>query len=457
MNAAYLLRVLTVALLMLFSTGLRASDVPVAASANGAGITLVQDGGQGSDGASGAPHGRRSRGLFHRVFRFMKVVLIIFAVLMVLAFKEELIQLALFIGVFCAIGALVFHLLFDKGELGALAGFILAVIVGLRGIAEAFGMSYAVTVILSVGYHLLSLPFYCLNHLQYFLSEPWRYVFRRDRLPDRVKKVLRPVLEALKVVMYVLITPLRLLNAVYFNIFVHGLTEFYDLFIEVLSPCSRKEGAGSFWRWLVFFPWRLLKYPVWHGFLTLVETLGWSIADIFIPTLTMYHGTDLPAAQNITATSGRNDYLASTMDWNSGTFRASESSWGGIGVYFASDRAVAKRYAGDPYRLSDNNPVVIVCRVSPGRMINYALAPSYVYAATGRYGHPPTINRYAEKHGYVSGEWWNDSGKYWEYCLLDWQNLYNFPWRIRPLYVFNCRTRLIQHVKGGMKHWFFKI
>lgn len=60
MNAAYLLRVLTVTLLMLFSTGMRASDVPVAESANG-------------------------------------------------------------------------------------VGFILAVIVGLRGIAEAFGMSYAVT------------------------------------------------------------------------------------------------------------------------------------------------------------------------------------------------------------------------------------------------------------------------------------------------------------------------
>jgi hypothetical protein len=51
----------------------------------------------------------------------------------------------------------------------------------------------------------------------------------------------------------------------------------------------------------------------------------------------------------------------------------------------------------------------------------------------------------------------NDRGKYWEYCLFDWKNLYNSRWRIRPLYVFNYRTLMAQHVPGGMAHWLFKL
>lgn len=53
--------------------------------------------------------------------------------------------------------------------------------------------------------------------------------------------------------------------------------------------------------------------------------------------------------------------------------------------------------------------------------------------------------------GYTTGEWWN--GYSWEYCLFDWQNLYNYPWRIRPVYAFNLSTLFPYRIKGGMKHW----
>jgi hypothetical protein len=152
----------------------------------------------------------------------------------------------------------------------------------------------------------------------------------------------------------------------------------------------------------------------------------------------------------------RNEQLKKELGWDSGTFRASDSSWGGIGVYFAARRGVASRYANDPYRLSDRNPVVIVCRVSLGRIINYSLAPLKVYAAAGGNGHPPTLNRYGMMHHYTTGEWWNGRGGYWEYCLFDWRNRYNNPWRIRPVYIYNYRTNLIQHIRGGMAHWLFR-
>ena len=36
-----------------------------------------------------------------------------------------------------------------------------------------------------------------------------------------------------------------------------------------------------------------------------------------------------------------------------------------------------------------------------------------------------------------------------------WQNGYNHPWRIRPIYMLNLRTGLAQHITGGMQHWLF--
>ena len=96
---------------------------------------------------------------------------------------------------------------------------------------------------------------------------------------------------------------------------------------------------------------------------------------------------------------------------------------------------------------------MIVCRVSLGRVISYALTPDSVYNQAGQYGNHAEFNRFADAHGYTTGEWYN--GKVWEYCLLDWQNGYNDLWRIRPVYVLNLRTGLPQHIRGGMQHWLF--
>ena len=39
--------------------------------------------------------------------------------------------------------------------------------------------------------------------------------------------------------------------------------------------------------------------------------------------------------------------------------------------------------------------------------------------------------------------------------MFDWKNRYNYPWRIRPIYVFNFRTGLAQHIDRGFRHWLF--
>lgn len=382
-----------------------------------------------------------------------KYILIVLFLLTALAFWKEIFRIVVFVAIIMGIGALICKLAFNDANLGAGIGFAIAVLIGVRKLVDYLGVEYSTT--FELIYIFVSIPFFYSNRLQHVLTEPWRYMFKTSWLSDGTKEYVRPLLYFIRFLLYIVITPLRLVNAIAYNIFIYGATELYDLFFEVLQPCSPQEGAGNILKWLIMFPWRIIKYPLYHGAITLTEGIAWTVIDIFIPAITMYHGTDLTAGQAITSSNKRNDYLVKNAKWTQGTFTASQSSWGGIGVYFATRRSVARGYAHDPYRLSDSNPVMIVCRVSLGNIINYALAPQYVYENAGGSRNPAVLNKYGMKHGYVTGEWWNDGGGYWEYCMFDWQNRYNHPWRIRPIYVFNYRTGRAQHIKGGMRHWLF--
>lgn len=369
--------------------------------------------------------------------------------MIIYAFRDELFAAAAFIGTFMAVGALIFWIIFDNASLGASIGFWFAIFLGFRIILEKMGAEYAN--IFEYAYRIISFPFWFLNRLQLILMEPWRYM-TKDYIDYETRDSLRPFLYPIEIVLYILITPLRLINAINYNIIVYCITEIYDLILEVFMPGSDDEGGDDVIGWIVWFPIRLIKYPIFHGSLVLIEAAIWTVIDIFIPTITMYHGTDLTAANAIVGNDWNSAYY---KRWTDGTFSASRNGWAGAGVYFASSRRTAMAYAYDGYRLGDNNPVMIVCRVSLGKILNYRLAPSQIHDNTGPYGNHAVINKYAEKNGYTTGEWWNYNHDYWEYCMFDWQNRYNYPWRIRPVYVFNFRTGLAQHIDGGFRHWLF--
>ena len=369
--------------------------------------------------------------------------------MIIYAFRDELFAAAAFIGTFMAVGALIFWIIFDNASLGASIGFWFAIFLGFRIILEKMGAEYAN--IFEYAYRIISFPFWFLNRLQLILMEPWRYM-TKDYIDYETRDSLRPFLYPIEIVLYILITPLRLINAINYNIIVYCITEIYDLILEVFMPGSDDEGGDDVIGWIVWFPIRLIKYPIFHGSLVLIEAAIWTVIDLFIPTITMYHGTDLTAANAIVGNDWNSAYY---KRWTDGTFSASRNGWAGAGVYFASSRRTAMAYAYDGYRLGDNNPVMIVCRVSLGKILNYRLAPSQIHDNTGPYGNHAVINKYAEKNGYTTGEWWNYNHDYWEYCMFDWQNRYNYPWRIRPVYVFNFRTGLAQHIDGGFRHWLF--
>lgn len=398
------------------------------------------------------------------VWSVIKWPVIIIIVLLVLALWEFIVEIAIYAAFFAGVGAAVFAIFGGDGTTGATVGLVVAALVGLRMLISRLGFRLDGNGIGSflrglflLGYFIISFPIYLLNRLEHLLVSPWRYLFMSNWASDGMKPTLRVITEAITIIMYVATTPLRLANAIIYNIIIHCVTGIYDLLLEVLAPSDSKEGGADVWTWIYMLPYRVGYYALWHPFLLIVESVIWTVVDIFIPARTFYHGTTLNAGASITSDPQRNKYLKDTSRWSSGTFLASSDpscSWAGRGVYFAIRRGLALAYSDDNRSGYGGAPVMIACRVSMGRVISYALMPDFVYRQAGGGGRHDEINKFADAHGYTTGEWYNPGGV-WEYCLFDWQNRYNHPWRIRPIYMINMRTGMAQHISGGMQHWLF--
>ena len=292
-------------------------------------------------------------------------------------------------------------------------------------------------------YHFISFPFYCLNWLQRRLAKPWMQAYKRNNRSDFRNAELRRQLDLWKIPFYLLLTPLRLFNAVYYNIVVHCSFEMFNYVVEVISPEGDREGKENYFLWLIMIPWRIIKYPLWHGFLTFVESCIWTAIDTLVPALTAYHGTTCAAAEGICQGPGR----VESKNWLSAVWNVGGGNYAGNGIYFAPIRSTAYHYASGS---------LIVCRVSFGRTLDLGLAPRRIYDLCGK-PNALGVTDWGLKNNYVTGEWWRGDTRagWWEYCMYDWQNRYNDSWRIRPLYVINLSGKCIQRIPGGMYHWLF--
>jgi len=290
-------------------------------------------------------------------------------------------------------------------------------------------------------YPLISFPFYILNWLQRFMAKPWRTIYKENTRTDLENKKKREFLEGCKIPLYILLTPLRFVNAVYYNLVVHCSFEMFNYLVEVIVPENSKEGGGNFLMWAVLLPWRVAKYVIWHLALTLVESIIWTVIDTFIPALTLFHGTDYKASVSITQGPGR----VCKKGWFSGVWNVGGGNFAGNGIYFAPIRSTARHYSSGS---------MIVCRVSLGRTLDLGLAPKRIFDQCG-HANATGATDWGLKNGYVTGEWWRGDSGWWEYCMYDWKNRYNDSWRIRPLYVLNLNEKLVQRIPGGMYHWFF--
>lgn len=294
------------------------------------------------------------------------------------------------------------------------------------------------------GYVFVSFPFYFLNWMQRLLAKPWFLFYKNNTRSDARNEELREIYGYVKIPLYVILTPLRFVNAVYYNMVVHCFFEMINYLIEVVVPSNDKEGGDdNFALWTLFLPWRIVKYPVWHGALTVVESAIWTVIDTFVPALTLFHGTSPGAAESITQGPGR----VCSKDWYSGVWNVGTGNYAGNGIYFAPKRGTAEHYSSGS---------LIVCRVSLGKTLDLGMAPRHVYDLCGK-PNALGVTNWGLKNGYVTGEWWRGDlrARWWEYCMYDWQNRYNDSWRIRPLYVISINEESIQRIPGGMIHWLF--
>ena len=292
-------------------------------------------------------------------------------------------------------------------------------------------------------YDLISFPFYCLNGLQRYLAKPWMPFYKYNNRTDKQNEELRNQYDLWKIPLYFILTPLRLANAIYYNIIIHCSFEMFNYVVEVILPAGRREGADNYFLWFILIPWRFARYVVWHGTLTFVESCIWTVFDTFVPTLTVYHGTSGAAAEGICQGPGR----VTTANWFSAVWNVGTGNYAGNGIYFAPSKSTALHYSKGS---------LIVCRVSFGKTLDLGLAPKRIYDLCG-YPNALGVTDWGLKNGYVTGEWWRgDYGaKWWEYCMYDWKNRYNESWRIRPLYVMDLEGECIQRIPGGMYHWLF--
>jgi hypothetical protein len=282
---------------------------------------------------------------------------------------------------------------------------------------------------------------YLLNRLQYFLQKPWR---KFQKQPTKFNTFFNNYLWFLGKMtsfgLYICLTPLRFINAVYYNVWVYGLWSIRDNFADIVNPktgmISRKRGIIYLFLWIVGFPVRLIKYAG-IGIAQLFEGAIFVAIDTVIPALTLYHGTQRESSISIS---------------KPGQWKVGSGNFAGSGLYFAIDKNVARHYARNA-----NDSVIIVVRVTLGKCKNLSLAPQDVYrlAGSGNYS-GDRITNWGIDNGFNSVEWWREGAKWWEYCMLNKRNgEYVKTAKIRILYIENMQTGNKERVWGGKSLWIF--
>lgn len=297
-----------------------------------------------------------------------------------------------------------------------------------------------------IGWQVISWPFKVLNRLQFFLSKPWRSVMKRHWAEESRKPALRTTLWVLQFPFYLLLFPLRLVTAAYYNLVAHLLYELTDYLLEVFSPTDYQMGRGNAGRWILWFPLRVGLYLVYHFGLTVIESVVWTVIDTFIPALTLYHGTNGMSAEEMVREPGRTRESRRYAVRQTGTWTVGAGNYAGDGIYFGISGKTLNNYQRGAF---------VVARVSLGKTIDIPLMPASVYRTAG-HENAHDVSKWGITHGYTTGEWWRDYPGWWEFCLFDRQNRYNYSWRIRPVYVLNYDNGIMQRTHRGMAHWLFR-
>lgn len=305
----------------------------------------------------------------------------------------------------------------------------------------------------------ISWVFWLIDEFMWFLYNPFRrimrvgYEGRRYRVYRRIYIILTLTLisPAYKLLIYFITTPLRIITSLYFDVAMYLFVSTADTVDELIHPklgaMRFKKGFGYAWRWIVFFPYRVLWF-VSKNLISVADSICMLVVSIAWPTFTMYHGTSHEAVVSISW--GRK--------WLVGS-----GNFAGSGVYFGRSVKTAKLYAGTK-GLTDSKGntlfPIIVARVSLTILRNCTTLPEKTRMKFGKMGIDGSELAKEVKFPFFATELWRTGMNWWEYCLLQGGKDGQFidSWRIRPVgYVHVTESGnfsgSLKRLWGGKSHY----
>jgi len=250
---------------------------------------------------------------------------------------------------------------------------------------------------------------------------------------------------------HAVLTPLRAINALYFDVLLYWSVMLRDGLQELFNPMIGKyrqqRGKRYLFHWVYAFPYRLIRFLL-SSLFTIADSFFMFGVSVVFPTLTMYHGTRFDGvltdiAQKGTWVVGGGDYV-------------------GTGVYFGIQKKVASHYANSSSGSGDKG--IIVVRFTPTFTRNVVTLPQKLRNYIGSDGQ--ALTQEIPSFWHTTEHWRDDMGGWWEYCLLQRAGIGTRvkTWRIRPVVLLReTNGKEAPHrLWGGMCHysymptaWFF--
>lgn len=282
-----------------------------------------------------------------------------------------------------------------------------------------------------------------LNYLQYFLMRPFRFAMKKRSSFMRGMYRFGLFRFIYNLVIFFVAAPLRLVNAIWYDLLVYAIFSLKDSISDVFAPhtkkWTKKKNFSYYFCWLFGLPFRLIKM-VFNSVGRLLEGLFFTIYDLFVPTLTMMHGTSESSSIKISGP---------------GKWFIGNGNYAGSGIYFTMEKRVAKHYAKVSAQEKHNsNQVIVFARVSLGKNINLTTVPDDIYPYVLKHD-GDALTRWGQDHNYDSFEWWRSSNNtnWWEYCIIKSRGSMVRTWRVRVLYIYDYTDREVQRVWGGKAFW----
>ncbi len=275
-------------------------------------------------------------------------------------------------------------------------------------------------------------PFLITNHLQWVLTFPFRPWFQnpKSNWPRRFYLAAFPLILLYNLLIYILLIPIRLVNAVYFDLALFWSVSLRDGVADLLFPEYRFRDTREFiYKWFSRFPSRLWKFLVRYT-RVIFQGIAMTIFDLVWPTLTLFHGTGREAAEKIART---------------GRWHAGGGDYAGTGIYFGLVPDVAEHYARH-----NSDPIVIVARVNLTPCRPIATLTNELRRLIGGSGGDALSCGLGSP--WAALEHFRKDGSWYEFCLVQ-RSKFKLvsPWRIRPICI--AGPVFPERVPGGLVPW----